>query len=311
MTVSGMLCLNHKLRAPLNYDYILILYIYIHQEQQQQQQQQQQQHNNNHNNHNNNNHNNNNNNNNNIQWVHENQVTPESLFPALSATSPSSRSPTSPPRVHIDTTGWWLNQPIWKICISQIGSFPQIGMKKTKYLKPPPSQQQWFGACMSDFKSGVIFKFQWNIRFIHQYDLFHAFVSTVAIFGVDVLFFQATNCCFQASALILGSSQSQGDLTEKLPSCARFARFTTCLVFSQTIKQPARTLHEGDTSSIWAHKTDIQQCSSTLQMGVTWKNKWWENIFVCSSCHLGLCLFCGRLPVKRPVYQYLLGVPAL
>ena len=24
---------------------------------------------------------------------------------------------------------WWLNQPIWKICSSQIGSFPQVGMK--------------------------------------------------------------------------------------------------------------------------------------------------------------------------------------
>ena len=26
-------------------------------------------------------------------------------------------------------TSWWLNQPIWKICASQIGSFPYVGMK--------------------------------------------------------------------------------------------------------------------------------------------------------------------------------------
>ena len=32
--------------------------------------------------------------------------------------------------------GWWF-QPIWKILHSQIGSFPQVRMKKT-YLKPPP-----------------------------------------------------------------------------------------------------------------------------------------------------------------------------
>ena len=36
---------------------------------------------------------------------------------------------------------WWLNQPNWKN-ISQIGiswSFPQVGMKIKKHLKPPPS----------------------------------------------------------------------------------------------------------------------------------------------------------------------------
>ena len=32
---------------------------------------------------------------------------------------------------------WWLNQPIWKICASQIGSFPQVGAENKKYLKPP------------------------------------------------------------------------------------------------------------------------------------------------------------------------------
>ena len=28
-------------------------------------------------------------------------------------------------------TTWWLNQPVWKICKSQIGSFPQIGLNIT------------------------------------------------------------------------------------------------------------------------------------------------------------------------------------
>ena len=37
------------------------------------------------------------------------------------------------------TTGWWLNQPIWKICSSKWVHLPQIGMKAKKYLKPPPS----------------------------------------------------------------------------------------------------------------------------------------------------------------------------
>ena len=42
---------------------------------------------------------------------------------------------------NIFVTTWWLNQPIWKRCASQIGSFPQIGMKNDankRCLKPPP-----------------------------------------------------------------------------------------------------------------------------------------------------------------------------
>ena len=35
-------------------------------------------------------------------------------------------------------TSWWF-QPIWKN-ISQNGSFPQIGVRIKKYLKPPPSK---------------------------------------------------------------------------------------------------------------------------------------------------------------------------
>ena len=35
-------------------------------------------------------------------------------------------------------TGWWLNQPIWKICSSNWDSSPNRGENK-KYLKPPPS----------------------------------------------------------------------------------------------------------------------------------------------------------------------------
>ena len=30
--------------------------------------------------------------------------------------------------LHIFTT-WWLNQPMWKICGSQFGSFPPVGVK--------------------------------------------------------------------------------------------------------------------------------------------------------------------------------------
>ena len=48
---------------------------------------------------------------------------------------------TAPPEVviagflnHQQYPSWWLNQPIWKICTSKIGSFPQIGMKNTKCL---------------------------------------------------------------------------------------------------------------------------------------------------------------------------------
>ena len=37
----------------------------------------------------------------------------------------------------IGVSGWWLNQPIWKILV-KIGSFPQIGVENEKYLKPPP-----------------------------------------------------------------------------------------------------------------------------------------------------------------------------
>ena len=34
-------------------------------------------------------------------------------------------------------SSWWF-QPIWKILYSQIGSFPQVGVKIKKYSKPPP-----------------------------------------------------------------------------------------------------------------------------------------------------------------------------
>ncbi len=37
------------------------------------------------------------------------------------------------------TTSWWLNQPIWNILV-KIRSFPQVGMKIKRYLKPPPRQ---------------------------------------------------------------------------------------------------------------------------------------------------------------------------
>ena len=34
--------------------------------------------------------------------------------------------------------GWWLNQPIWKICSSKWVHLPQVGMKVNKNWKPPP-----------------------------------------------------------------------------------------------------------------------------------------------------------------------------
>ncbi len=65
-------------------------------------------------------------------------------------TSKASRSFHSSCQVHAVTLGalqswlwhnWnpglWLNQPIWKILYSQIGSFFQIGMKIKEYFKPP------------------------------------------------------------------------------------------------------------------------------------------------------------------------------
>ena len=37
-------------------------------------------------------------------------------------------------------TGWWLNQPIWKICSSKWVHLPQIGVKIPKIFElPPPS----------------------------------------------------------------------------------------------------------------------------------------------------------------------------
>ena len=38
---------------------------------------------------------------------------------------------------HMIMTSWWLNQPIWNILYSQIGSFPQIGGENKKSWKPP------------------------------------------------------------------------------------------------------------------------------------------------------------------------------
>ena len=52
----------------------------------------------------------------------------------------NSRAP--PPsfkQVSQQVTSWWLNQPIWKICICQIRSFPQFsGWKLTQIFELPP-----------------------------------------------------------------------------------------------------------------------------------------------------------------------------
>ena len=43
----------------------------------------------------------------------------------------------------------WLNQPVWKICASQIGSFPQISgwiWQIIKYLRPP-TRIDFYGKC--------------------------------------------------------------------------------------------------------------------------------------------------------------------
>ena len=47
---------------------------------------------------------------------------------------------------------WWLNQPNWKICTSQIGSFPHVGVKIKKYL-----------SChhLVSFKSCLVIKENW------------------------------------------------------------------------------------------------------------------------------------------------------
>ena len=37
-------------------------------------------------------------------------------------------------------TGWWLNQPLWKICSSNWIISPNIGVNVNKSLKPPPSK---------------------------------------------------------------------------------------------------------------------------------------------------------------------------
>ena len=63
-------------------------------------------------------------------------------------------------------TSWWLNQPIWKICASQIGSFfPGIrgeNSKKKKNELPPPSSRlfacpdfQHFGSFRSEIAVGI------------------------------------------------------------------------------------------------------------------------------------------------------------
>ena len=43
-------------------------------------------------------------------------------------------------------TGWWLNQPNWKICSSKWGSSPIFGVNIKNYLKPPP-RKDWKGGC--------------------------------------------------------------------------------------------------------------------------------------------------------------------
>ena len=35
---------------------------------------------------------------------------------------------------------WWLNQPIWKICASQIGSSSLVGFRNKNCFKPPPGK---------------------------------------------------------------------------------------------------------------------------------------------------------------------------
>ncbi len=57
-----------------------------------------------------------------------------------------------------NSTAWWF-QPLWKICSSNWGSFPQIGLKHVEHnkcLKPPPrswlfsNQRRWIFLGISD-----------------------------------------------------------------------------------------------------------------------------------------------------------------
>ena len=44
----------------------------------------------------------------------------------------------SQPKMTRMFSGWWLNQPIWKICSSKWVHLPQIRGENKKYLKPSP-----------------------------------------------------------------------------------------------------------------------------------------------------------------------------
>ena len=48
------------------------------------------------------------------------------------------------------SSGWWLNQPIWKICSSNWKSSPIFGGENKKYLKPPPSHY-----CVPSYSSHI------------------------------------------------------------------------------------------------------------------------------------------------------------
>ena len=60
---------------------------------------------------------------------------------------------------------WWLNQPLWKILISQIGNLPQIGVKIPKIFETTTQMEleDKFLFGMSYFQRLFLFNFQVEI----------------------------------------------------------------------------------------------------------------------------------------------------
>ena len=113
-------------------------------------------------------------------------------------------------------SSWWLNQPIWKICASQNGSFPQgSGVKIPKIFetKPPPSFCWLFYVILlgawpnfpHDPWDGCMFtllKIPYKSTYIHreidkgtmdQWVWMSWWFDFLGIFGEDLLMFQINN----------------------------------------------------------------------------------------------------------------------
>ena len=119
-------------------------------------------------------------------------------------------NPKNPPIL----SSWWLNQPIWKICASQIGSSPQIGMKIRNiwnhHLDFFVFGEMWFLFC----ESFVYVKFWHTLKLVkfYQSDAYKTWINFGRLGEVP----KGRNTHLSPSAWVLVNSSLQNDVVRMI-----------------------------------------------------------------------------------------------